>query len=330
MLIKNKLTYQLEILEMLHTLLNIGFPLSISLDIMKSKFAIDDWSAKLENGMSFYNLLLENNFDRDVLLIIKIGLDSEEMCLTIKKAKELLASKIEKRKELLELIKYPIMLLVIGSLSIAFVTLFLLPQFERLLENFNATSKSTHILYSFFKYSPLLIVFSLILVFILLLLYYRLDYDRRLKVLVKIKPLRTIYVSIYNQVFTVALSNLLKTNLHLSVIIEILSKQTENYLLAKEAKKIAKGLEQGRYISECLTQVYYDKQLISILKIGEESGMLIYYLDSYSKIISMQNKKREKKVIFLIQPTFYIVFGILILLLYAAIFIPMFSFMDSI
>lgn len=326
----NKLKNQLDILQLLAILLEIGFPLSSAIEIMAGRFDIARWQSKLENGATFYQVLEADNFDSDVLLIIKIGLDSEEFTVTINKALNILENKIAKRGELIELFKYPVMLIVIASVSIGFVTYFLLPQFERILSSMGVESKLTSFLYTMFKVGPYLLALFITLGAVSGFVLYRLSYERRLKLLVKFKPIRKIYVSIYNQVFALTLANLLKTNIPLSVVISVLSNQTENRLLAAEGQKIQLGLQQGKYISECVTPIYYDHQLLYILRLGEETGMLFYYLDSYSKLITTVNQNRGKRIIFWLQPLFYLSFGLLILLLYGAIFIPMFSLMDSI
>ncbi len=327
---KFKLENQLEILEMLLLLLEIGFPLSTSLEVMSLKFDVNKYLKKLENGVTFYDVMVSEGFDKDVLLIIKLGLDSEDFRATIKKSTDILKNKIEKRKEIMELLKYPIMLIILAILSVGFITYFLLPQFKQILYSFGVNSQATNIIYSMFSLGPYVITVLVVLLAIITLMFLRLNFDTKLDFFVKFKPIRKIYVSLYNQVFVVTLSNLLKTKLHLSVVISVLANQSENKLLAKEAKKIENGLKNGKYISECITPIYYDPQLIKILKLGEESGMLIYYLDSYSKILTAINQNRGKKIIFWIQPIFYMIFGILILLLYASIFIPMFELMDSI
>lgn len=327
---KNKLEDQLSIFTMLYTLLVIGFPLATALEIMSVKFETSQWTKQLEAGSTFYQVLSAEKYDKDVLLIIKLGLDSESFELTIKKAMDIITSKIIKKNELIELVKYPIMLVVIAILSLAFVSFFLLPQFEKILNSMGAQSNATTALYDFFNYAPYVIAVLLFCCIVFAIVFWRFDYETKLRWLVKFKPIRNLYVSLYNQVFVVTLSNLLKTKLHLSVVIDVLANQEENVLLAKEAKKIKVGLSKGEYIADSITEVYYDQQLLHILKLGEESGMLIYYLDSYSKIISAINQQRGKKIIFWIQPIFYLTFGVLILLLYAAIFIPMFSLMDSI
>lgn len=327
---KLKLEMQLEILEMLGILLEIGFSLNSSIEIMNTKFDVERWQQKLLAGATFYQVLADDQFDADVLLIIKIGLDSESFSTTINKSIKLIVSKLEKRNELIELFKYPLMLIVIAGVSVGFVSYFLLPQFEQILNSMGVESQMTTTLYKLFRAGPYIITVLIALILIVAVICSRLDYDRRLKLLVRFRLIRKLYVSIYNQVFTISIANLLKTQLPLSSVISVLSNQTENKLLAAEAQKIEVGLQQGKYISECVSEIYYDRQLLSILRLGEETGMLVYYLDSYSKLIATINQNRGKRIIFWIQPLFYLSFGILILLLYAAIFIPMFSLMDSI
>ncbi len=325
-----KLEEQIEVLKMLEALLTMGVSIQEAIIIMSSKFKVQSWDSKLKKGIPLYTILEADNYDKDALLLLKVGLDSEELVVTVRKMIRLLVTKVDKRKELIEIIKYPIMLLVISLLSIGFVTYFLLPQFQRILSTMQVSSMSTNILYKIFSYGPYVLSFIILLFVILFLILSRLSFEKKNKLIFSFPGIRGIYISLYNQLFVLTLANLLKTNLHLSEIVKILENQDENKLLAIEANKIRLGLEVGNTMSRSITSMYYDQQLIEILRIGEESGMLLYYLESYSQIITAVNESRGRRFIFLIQPVFYIIFGILILLLYAAIFIPMFSLMDSI
>ncbi len=325
-----KLEHQIETLKMLEALLIIGISFREALIIMNSKFKTDVWDAQLLAGVPFYKLLTDEDYDKDALLILKIGLDSEDLEKTIKKMIKLLENKIDKQKELVELIKYPVMLLSIAIISIGFVTYFLLPQFESILQSLEVTSKQTNMLYQLFNYGPYVLTVLLLFFVIAAFVFTRLEFDKRTKLIFSLPIVSDIYTALYNQLFVLTLANLLKTNLHLNEVIDILLNQTENRLLSMEARYIKQGLETGKLISESLSLKYYDEQLIEILKLGEESGMLLYYLESYSKVIIAVNESRGKRMLFWIQPIFYMIFGVLILLLYAAIFIPMFTLMDSI
>lgn len=325
-----KLEQQIETLKMLEALLIMGISFKEALIIMNSKFNTDVWDAKLLAGVPFYTLLSDADYDRDALLILKIGLDSEDLEITINKMIKLLETKIDKQKELVELIKYPVMLLSIAIISIGFVTYFLLPQFESILKSMEVTSKLTNMLYQLFNYGPYVLTVQLLILAIAAFGFTRLQFDKRTQLIFSLPIIRDIYIALYNQLFVLTLANLLKTNLHLNEVVEILLSQTENRLLSMEARCIKQGLETGKLISESLSLKYYDEQLIEILKLGEESGMLLYYLESYSKVIVAVNESRGKRMLFWIQPIFYMIFGVLILLLYAAIFIPMFTLMDSI
>ncbi len=327
---KYKLTDQAQFLNDLHTLIAIGFSLKVSLTLIETKLDNKRYIKMLDQGSSFYDLLNEEKFDNDVLLLVKIGLDSDSFVNTIGKATKLLENKIVKRNQLFELIKYPLMLIVISIISLLFVSLFLLPQFSNILRSFNASSNATVILYNVFKIGPYVICSILLIITAICLIIYKLSFDNQLSVIMRIKFIKAIYISLYNQVFTLSISNLLKSNIDLKTTLLILSDQTHNKLLSRECQKIITGLEEGKYISECITSIYYDWQLIEILKLGEQTGMIVYYLDSYSKLITNVNESRGKKILYWFQPLFYAIFGILILLLYAAIFIPMFTLMDNI
>lgn len=328
--LSSKLENQLEVLSMLNVLITANFSLMEAIEVMSVKYDLKLWIEQLEQGDDFYQVLLSNDYDPDVLLIVKIGLRSEEFKITVGKTVDILKRKIEKRAELIELIKYPIMIIGIAIVSTFFLTIFMIPQFERILSSMGVQSKATETIYRIFKFGPYLLGFIIILTMLITIIILRLPEKKRIEMIIKIKPLKMMYVPIYNQLFVVTIANLLKTNLHLSEVVDVLINQSENIVLASEAKKIKQGVKRGKYIYECITPPLYDESLLQALKIGEETGMLGYYLNTYSMLICSVNEKREKKILFWIQPIFYLIFGALILLLYAAIFIPMFSLMDSI
>ena len=116
----------------------------------------------------------------------------------------------------------------------------------------------------------------------------------------------------------------------LDEIFILLSKQNHNELLQIESKRILEELREGKLFYECLQNSYYSNELIMLIKDGETFSSLVHNLENYSIYIEQSQKDTTKKMLFLIQPIFYGIFGIFIIILYASIFIPMFKMMDNI
>ena len=126
------------------------------------------------------------------------------------------------------------------------------------------------------------------------------------------------------------LPTFVKKKIELDEIFILLSKQNHNELLQIESKRILEELREGKLFYECLQNSYYSNELIMLIKDGETFSSLVHNLENYSIYIEQSQKDTTKKMLFLIQPIFYGIFGVFIILLYASIFIPMFKMMDNI
>ncbi len=123
--------------------------------------------------------------------------------------------------------------------------------------------------------------------------------------------------------------NLLKMGLRLDEILTILSKQKYNKLLSIEASRILMELQEGAQFFETIQNDYYLPELQMLIEEGETHYTLIHNLENYIVYLEKNRAKKTKKLLFLIQPIFYGIFGILIIMLYMSIFMPMYQMMDS-
>lgn len=329
-LVNKRLKADLELCNNLIALMESGFSLKESLIIYDSNQSTQIFRDKLEKGEDFITLLKAIDFDADGVLIMEIGIESKDFLSSLCQVEKVLASKEAKQREIIDLLKYPLMLVGISVLAIGFVILFLIPQFEQILMSMGTQSSGVTLIFVFFKILPLFLTISLVVITIVFLYFQSQNEVKRLILIFKWKYTRKFYISIYNQVFATVISDLLIAGLSMQLILRILRHQKQNKLLAYEGDKIAKQMERGYKFSEALSPRFYDRELIKIVEIGEEYGLLGYYLQSYCSYITTKNDKRTMRFIFWLQPIFYLIFGLLILGLYAAIFIPMFALMDSI
>jgi competence protein ComGB len=230
-----------------------------------------------------------------------------------------------------ELLKYPIMLFFIIFGAVSFMSFFLLPQFAGIYQSFDMeVSIMGKSFYLLMRLIPYLLILILVIIVSILVYLFSLNFEKRLDLLTKNKKMKNYYYRLYNHIFIINLSNLMSMGLKLDEIFLILKEQNHNLLLKKEAEKILIGLHEGKLFYECLERDIYPQELVLLVKDGEEYQTLATNIDNYNAFLKQNKEAQAKKMLFMIQPILYGIFGILIIILYASIFMPMFAMMDQI
>ena len=328
---KLNLKQQEEILDNISIFLNRGYSLNECFSLLKYRFKLDNYIEDLEEGKLLSEILLDNNYDRDILLVIEIAEQSGNIRLGVEKSHLIIKQKIQNKNQVLELIKYPILLGAILILALGFVSLFLIPQFQTIYESFGMElSSSIKLLFYFIKILPLFILLIFLSIIIFIIYLKKQPYEKQIKILIKNKYINKHYVKLYNQIFVINIVNLLIMGLRIDEILNILSNQEYNKLLKIESIRILNELKEGKLLYETLRNEFYTDELVLIIKDGETYSTLVHSLENYTVFLEKSQKDQAKKLVFLIQPLFYGVFGILIIILYTSIFVPMFQMMETI
>lgn len=329
---KRKIEEQKNILYSLHLLLKQGYSLNESVRLVSYRLNLQNYIEQLSEGINFSEILNNEGFDKDVLLILEISEKSGQFKEGIEKSLLIIEKKSKNKNMLWEQLKYPLMLATIMLLGIGFLSNFLIPTFKNVYESFGIElSTGMKIGFLIIEILPKLLIIVFIVVAIIFLYIKAQDASTRLGIFTKYKIFRKQYYKIYNQIFILNLTSLLELGLKFDEIFPILSNQKYNYLLKKESEIILKEMYQGSGLTSVLKKrKIYNDDLIQIIEDGENNGTLVENLQNYLLINEIETKKKAEKYIFLIQPIFYGIFGLMIVFLYASIFVPMFEIMDSI
>ncbi len=323
--------HQKEILENLDLFLSRGYSITECLNLLTYRYHLDDYIEALEQGELFSEILREKKFDNDILLVVEIAENSGNLKTGINKAKLIVEQKIANKNQILELIKYPLLLFIILGIALGFVSLFLIPQFQIIYDSFGIElTLGIRIMFFIINVIPIIFFIILIIMLIIMVKYLKLSPGEKLQYILKNKYLKKYYLSIYNQIFSINLVNLLNMGLRLDEILIILKDQDHNLLLKTESVRILELLKEGKLFYETLQNDYYSPDMITIVKEGEFSSTLVHNLENYSIYLQQNQHKNTQKIIFLIQPIFYLIFGFFIIILYASIFVPMFQMMETI
>ncbi|MGL4588979.1 MAG: type II secretion system F family protein [Mycoplasmatales bacterium] len=325
-----KITEQYYFLYNLNIFLERGYSINDSMKMLGFYIDIDVFYRLLEEGERFDLVLGKVKFDQDVLLLLKIADESGQLKNGIKNAVYLLKQKIDNKNILLEILKYPILLAVIIIGSMLFISMFLLPQFIDIYQSFGIEfGQLIKLAFLLIQLTPYIVgsafVFLLVAAFIIL----RKNSVDKMMFFLGTRLTRKHYLALYNHLFIINLTNLLILGLRLDEVLTILSEQEYNLLLKMETKRILKELNQGVMFSSALNNFYSD-ELKAVIRDGEQNEMLLTNLENYLLFLNSRKDSKSKNLLFLIQPFFYLVFGIIIVVLYISIFYPMFQMMNKI
>lgn len=327
---KTPIKVQLDLLESLDLFLQRGYSLTETIDILYIKYQLQEMRELLRQGRLLSDIFALMEFDQDVLLILQIAETSGNLKNAVNKSVTLLKNKIASKDQLIEVLKYPLLLAIIMIVALGFVAHFLIPQFESIYISFGIElNLFVSIVFGIIKILP--VVTSIILLIILVMFKFiaSRNLDTRVKIYLKFDFIAKNYVKLYNQIFVINMTNLLLMGLRLDEILEILAQQNYNLLVQKEARRIHVELKQGTSLASAISNELYHDELILLIKEGELHNTLIPNLENYIIFAQKERESRTQKMLFLIQPIFYGVFGLLIVMLYVSIFIPMYQMMDT-
>jgi len=122
-------------LENLNLLLSKGYSLHDSLNIMSYRFDTLRISAAIIEGAKFSEAI-QHLLTNDILLIIAISEESGKLKKGIEFAYRALTEKQKRSNELSDLLKYPILMMVMITAVLFFVGTWLIPQFQTIYTQF--------------------------------------------------------------------------------------------------------------------------------------------------------------------------------------------------
>ncbi len=327
-----KIEEQKIILNNIYVIMKQGYSLNECIKLLSSKMNLEVVLNNLQNGEKFTKALKLLKFDNDVLLILQISEDSGQILDGIKKSINIIDQKMKIKNSIIERMKYPLILGVVLIVAIFFITKLLFPMFLNVYQNFGIEMNiGIKIFVLFLNLLPKIIIILIICLFFINFYMKLQEQSDILKIIMKNKFIKKQYYKMYNQVFLLNLSSLLELGFRLDEIFLIFSNQKYNYFLKIQSNKIYKKLLTGEEFPKILEQEkIYNKSIIIAIEEGLKYNTLVQNLRNEIIIKEVQTKKKTERYLFLIQPLFYLFFGIIIILLYACIFVPMFKIMESI
>ena len=330
-------------LDQLSTYLRSGIPLTDSMRILTKQMGKNLNIGRVFNSI-VYNLTLGESFsvalekqgDAFPALLINM-VKSAEATGDLEGTLEDMANYYRKvettRKDMIQALTYPIMVLVFAIAVIIFMLVYLIPQFVNIYTTANAKinplteaiiNVSTFLRNNLF-YAGLVIV---IVVAAIVLMYKNIKMFRyALQVIAMRLPVFG-KIIIYKEmtIFTKTFASLLKNNVYITESMDILGKVTSNEIYRQIMINTINCIGRGEKISVAFKDNWAIPEVAYYMMVtGESTGQLSEMMEKVSDYYSEQHKLIVNTLKTLIEPILIIVLSIVVGFIIIAVIVPMFS-----
>ncbi|MFP3124517.1 competence type IV pilus assembly protein ComGB [Ectobacillus funiculus] len=290
---------------------------------------------QLKNGGSLYSVFTDLRFHRDMLAYLFYAEQHGDIAFALRQGSIFLERKERHYRKLLQTLRYPIFLLsfLIGML-ILFNTV-LLPQFASLHGSVaSQSSMMVDTILLFIRLLPYMFGIVLSLVGITIVLYYtyfrKLNPVTKMNYLLSIPILKSFCLSLNSHYFAVQMSSLLQGGLSVLEAFLLMEQQRHQPFFQSEATAMKRLLVGGDTLEHILQErPYYERELSYVVTHGQVEGALANELADYSEMVVEKLEARVSKLVLIMQPLLFSVIGLIVVLMYLAILLPMFQTMSS-
>lgn len=328
---------QLKFLKRLYRLLESGYPILIALEKLKWDHQFSKFSStimtSLKSGDTIDHALEQLNFHPSITSFLYFVKANNDLEGSLKKAIDMFEQHIINGNKFKQIIRYPILLLIIFSILLYFVKVFVLPSF---LDIF--TEESNRTVYYTISFIDILTTFITVcgITFCLLGIIW-VFIERKVSIQNKLRlykniPIYKNYVTMQTSYFFAThFSSLLKTGMSYKEILEHMANQQKLPIISYYAKIISLDLAQGVQFSYLVSQLeFFDQQLISMFQQDTDVRTLELDLSIYAELLMEDMNAKTIKILTGLQPVLLILIGGFIIFLYISLMWPMFQLIKTI
>ena len=324
----------------LSVLLKAGITLKEALELIqkgqkKEKLAdfFGGLTEHLISGQSFSeSIRKKKEFTEYEYHSIKIGEESGTLAEITDELGNFFAKKNEQRRNLINALTYPIIILVTAILVVLFMLRLVVPMFQDIFKQNNVElpwiTKVVVSASDFLQsYGWWFLLVVLAIIFSRRLLRNNVSVKRlRDRVLLRIPYVGTFIKAVYLAQFTRALSLLTASRLPMLNSIELAGKMIDFIPLKDALTEVNQKILQGKSLSQSLKDnTLFDSKMVSLVKVAEETNQTEYIFERLNSQYSIEVQQRSKLLSTLLEPMIILVVGIFVGVILIAMYLPMFK-----
>ncbi|WP_379966316.1 competence type IV pilus assembly protein ComGB [Ectobacillus sp. sgz5001026] len=337
---KWRLKEQAGLLKQLANLLEKGYSLMHSFEFSilmlkePKKSQLQEGIEELKKGSSLHAVFSNLSFHSDILGYLYFAEQHGDIVHALRRSCTMMERKVIHASKLQKALHYPAFLLLLLTGMVLLFNSVLIPQFSSLYQSIRSPSPLSEGVLTILKFLPSLFLVFFVIVFIAVLAYYiavkSLHPFVRMKLMMGIPIVRSFIISYNSHYFSEQVSSLLQGGLSVKEVFQFIEMQPHHSFFRWEAQEIRKLLETGEKLDDVLrNKQYYEKELPYVVTHGQASGNLGKELADYSEVAVEKVEQLVNRCLSIVQPILFSIIGIVIVMMYLAMLLPMFTMLNS-
>ncbi|WP_250277259.1 type II secretion system F family protein [[Clostridium] colinum] len=304
----------------------------------KVKIALYEVYEKLQIGQSLSEAMqsLNGAFPEFMINMIKAGEISGSLEEAIKRLSIQYEKDLKIQNKILSAMIYPAFLLVASILSVIIMFGIVLPKIMDIVGNTESMNIFSRILFQIakgFKENWLAILMVSLVSLIIFSIHAQTDkFKKRFaKFKVKAPLIGKLYITMIAGIFTRTLSTLFLSGTTLIDAIHMAGKVINNAYINDILENVINDITNGMTFSDALIKAdIFPYNVTAMISVGEETGSLEEVLSQTSDYYDMIAEDAIQKMTSIIEPIMIIIFGVIVLIILAGAFVPIYTMYNNI
>lgn len=268
---------------------------------------------------------------------LQIGEESGRLPEVLKELSGYFAKKINQKRQVMNALSYPMIVLSAAGGAIFFMMNFVVPMFSDIFKRFKGDLPALTKLV--IKFSNLVSKYSLSF-FLLLIVLVAILYSQRKKAafrkisssfILKIPFFGDLIAKIYLARFCQSMNLLTAARTPLITAIELVQKMAGFYPIEASLQYVKEDIMKGKSLYESLSRFpIYNKRMVSLIKVAEEVNKLDTIFEKLAKQYNDEVEHQTGLIGNMIEPVMIILLGLLVAVILVAMYLPLFQLSTSI
>ncbi|MEM6816405.1 MAG: type II secretion system F family protein [Bacteroidota bacterium] len=324
----------------LSVLLKAGITLKEALELImegqkkeKLRSFYETLGGRLISGSSFSGAIIEyKEFTEYEYHSIKIGEESGTLPQIMEELGQFFSKKNEQRRNLINALTYPVIILVTAVLVVLFMLRLVVPMFQDIFKQNDVElpwiTKMVVAASDFFKDFGGFLIAGILLLIVLRKQILKRESVKSVRdtLLLKIPYLGSFIKAVYMAQLTRAMNLLSASKVPMLRSIELAGKMIDFIPIKRSLDEVNQKIIQGKSLSESLKQNnIFDPKMISLIKVAEETNQTEFIFERLNQQYSIEVQQKSKLLSTLLEPLIILFVGFFVGVILVAMYLPMFK-----
>lgn len=333
-----------KLMTMMHQMsimMKSGVSLSIAMNVLIDsekdkhiKSILKSINDDLFTGVAISDAMAKfKTFPEITINILRSGESNGHLDTAFARCASILQKELEMTAKIRGAMSYPLFLLVLTIVLVGIMNGMVLPQFSDLFASFGASlpalTKTVMAVSTFFTHEWFLIALVIAAVVVTFRLLKKKVEAFALKtdqMNLKVPIIGNLLRKSYTARFCRTMSSLVEGGVDIVHAIEISSQVIPNRYMRQQLLNVADDVRLGSSINASMNKYpVFDSLLVSMVRVGEESGMLFETMDKMANLYEEQTDDAAKQLTTMMEPTMTIIIAVIVGTVIISIVMPMFG-----